>query len=91
MSSTKRTIAELRQHSIEGEFEFMKGRLESELKWLESGIADIRREMDRGSMNEARNLVAKAGDVADYVGKLRSAHERLELLKDITATQEAAK
>ena len=83
MNTKKRTIAELRHHSTEGEVKFFSDRLESELKWLESGIADIRREMARGSMNEARNLVAKSGDIADYAGKLRSAYERLGLLEDI--------
>ena len=79
----KHTLESLRLHSAEGEVTFYAGRLESELKWLESSIADIRREVSRDSVHEARNLVAKAGDVSDYVGKLRGAHERVALLKDL--------
>ena len=89
MIENKRTLPELRHHSAEGEVSFFKGRLESELKWLEDGIVDIRREMDSGRMHEARNIVAKAGDVADYVGKLRGAYERLELLNDIMKSEAA--
>ena len=67
----------------EHDIEFYAKKLESELKWLEGNIRAIRREVERGSVFEQRNLVAKAADVAEAAGKLRAAHERLGILRDI--------
>jgi hypothetical protein len=64
---------------------FYKDKLGSELRWLESNIADLRREVANGNIFEQRNLVAKAADVAEVAGKLRAAHEGLALLKRLSA------
>lgn len=62
---------------------FYKDKLGSELRWLESNIADLRREVASGNIFEQRNLVAKAADVAEVAGKLRAANESLAMLKRI--------
>lgn len=71
----------------EGDVKFMAARIESELGWLEGHIAELRRDIERGRVNEGRNLVAKAADIVDYLGKLRSALDRVTVLEDI-ATEE---
>ena len=80
MSETKRTPMDHEIRMQEANVRFFTEKLDSELRWLESGIADLRREVDRKSIFEQRNLVAKAADVAEVAGKLRSAHEALALL-----------
>lgn len=67
----------------EHDVQFYADKVASELTWLEGNIRDLRQEVERGSIHEQRNLVAKAADVADAAGKLRAAHERLGILRDI--------
>lgn len=74
----------------EHDVQFLAAKVGSELAWLEGSIRDLRREVARGNVFEQRNLVAKAADVAEAAGKLRAAHERLGILKDIASTDPAA-
>ena len=69
----------------ESDVKFYTEKLASELRWLEGSILDLRREVERGSVFEQRNLVAKAADVAEVAGKIRAAHERLGVLRDIAS------
>jgi len=69
----------------EHDVEFYAEKLASELRWLEGNIRDLRREVERGNVFEQRNLVAKAADVAEVAGKIRAAHERLGVLRDIAS------
>ena len=69
----------------EHDVEFYTEKLASELRWLEGNIRDLRREVERGSVFEQRNLVAKAADVAEVAGKIRAAQERLGVLRDIAS------
>lgn len=80
MSDTKRSPMDHEIQAQEANARFFAEKLDSELRWLESGIADLRREVARKSIFEQRNLVAKAADVAEVAGKLRAAHESLALL-----------
>jgi uncharacterized protein (DUF885 family) len=74
----------------EHDVEFYAKKLESELRWLDGHIRDLRREVERGNVFEQRNLVSKAADVAEVAGKIRAAHERLGILRDIASTTPAA-
>lgn len=65
---------------VRHEVEFYAERVEQELKWLESGIDELRGDIKRGSLHEYRNIAAKAVDVIEYAGKLRAAIEQLEVL-----------
>jgi hypothetical protein len=67
----------------DGDVDFYKDRVEASLKGLEHIIADVRRNTENNYVDETRNLVAKAADVADYLGKLRSALDRQTVLGDI--------
>ena len=69
----------------EHDIEFFTKKLDSELRWLEGSIRDLRQEVERGSVFEQRNLVAKAADVAEVAGKIRAAQERLGILRDIAS------
>lgn len=67
----------------EHDIDFYAKKLDPELRWLEGSIRDLRREVETGNVFEQRNLVAKAADVAEVAGKIRAAHERLGILRDI--------
>ncbi|KIA72707.1 hypothetical protein ANMWB30_24750 [Arthrobacter sp. MWB30] len=72
----------------ESNIKFFTDKLNSELRWLESGIADLRREVERGAIFEQRNVVAKAADVAEVAGKLRAAIEAREIIQRIIGDQQ---
>jgi len=73
----------------ESNVHFFEEKVASELLWLEGGIRDLRREVERGRIYEQRNLVSKAADVAEAAGKLRAAHEALQTLTAIRAADES--
>ena len=63
---------------------FYTDRVEEQLQWLESGIANLRPYLPTGEkVDDQRNLVAKAGDVADFAGKLNAAIATLYALKQV--------
>jgi len=78
-----RTPLEAYISHAEHDVKFFTEKLESELRWLEGNVRDLRQEVERGSVFEQRNLVAKAADVAEVAGKIRAAQERLGILRDI--------
>ena len=80
-----RTLLEGYISRAEHDVEFYTEKLDSELRWLEGNIRDLRREVERGNVFEQRNLVAKAADVAEVAGKIRAAYERLGVLRDIAS------
>jgi hypothetical protein len=58
-------------------------KLESELKWLEGHIRDLRREVERGQLFDQINLVTAAARVSYSAGKLRAAQENIEIFKTL--------
>lgn len=87
MSNEGRTPLDHELRMQESSVEFFTRKLDSELRWLEGNIADLRREVERGSIFEQRNLVAKAADVAEVAGKLRAAIEARDIVKRIMEGQ----
>ena len=87
MSNETRGPLEHELRMQESGVEFYTQKLNSELRWLEGNIVDLRREVERGAIFEQRNLVAKAADVAEVAGKLRSAIEAREIIQRIIENQ----
>jgi hypothetical protein len=59
-------------------------KVESELRWLEGHIRDLRKEVERGNVFDQINLVTAASRVAYSAGKLRAAQESVTAFKAIT-------
>jgi len=89
MSTMSRTPLEAYISHAESDVKFFGEKVASELLWLEGNILDLRREVERGNVFDQRNLASKAVDVVEAAGKLRAAHERLGILKDIASTEAA--
>ena len=64
-------------------------KVESELKWLEGHIRDLRLEVERGNVFEQINLVTAAARVSYAAGKLQTAQENLAIFTEIKKEQEA--
>lgn len=82
MSKTKITAARAVAIAV-GSVETHETRLLAELKALESGIADIRRDLKNGRSFEALNLVKDADAIARRTAKLQIVRDTLAVLDEL--------
>lgn len=87
-TENKRTALYVATVQAKGEFDFLTEKIESELKWLDSDIRSLRRDIEKGDYYEATNLVSTAANVARMATRLKYAAENIETFKTLKEEQD---
>lgn len=84
----KRTTLDVMESQAKAELNFLTEKLESNLKWLESEIRNMRRDVSKGSIFPSTNMTKMAADTDQIHTRLKYATEALMTIQTL---QEEAK
>jgi hypothetical protein len=83
-SPAPRTISDHYLRSTQSEIDHYRRKVDSDLKWLENGIKDLRQGIERASIPDQRNLASTVADVIESAARLRAAYQAREMLQHIS-------